>query len=163
MRIFKYGDDVNTDLIIPARYLNSSASAHLASHCMEDLDPNFASAVRPGDAILAGKNFGCGSSREHAALAIRDCGIAAVIAESFARIFYRNAINIGLRIIESPEIARETSVSDSLRIDTREGLVENLSTGKIYSVPKFPAFVRTIVERGGLMNCLDEIGGFDNA
>lgn len=159
MKVFKYGDDVNTDLIIPARYLNSSDQSHLASHCMEDVDPTFPSRVRNGDVIVGGKNFGCGSSREHAPLAIKASGVYCVIAESFARIFYRNAINIGLYIIESPEAAREIKEDDELSVDVKSGVVTDLTTAKTYTGTPFPPFIRKIVEKGGLLNCIEEFGG----
>lgn len=159
MKVFKYGNDVDTDVIIPARYLNLSDGAFLASHCMEDLDPTFVQRVQKGDFIVAGRNFGCGSSREHAPLAIKSAGIQAVIAKSFARIFYRNAINIGLYIIESPEAADEIKENDELNIDFKKGIIRDLTTGKTYTVPPFPPFIETIVEKGGLLHCIEEFGG----
>lgn len=159
MKVFKFGDDVNTDLIVPARYLNLSDPAHLAAHCMEDIDFSFASNVKPGDIIVGGKNFGCGSSREHAPLAIKSCGVFAVIAESFARIFYRNAINIGLYIIECPEAAKDISENDNVIIDVKSGIITNLTTGTSYKGTPFPPFIQNIVEKGGLLNCIDEFGG----
>ena len=159
MKVFKFGDDVNTDLIIPARYLNLSDPAHLAAHCMEDIDFSFASNVKPGDIIVGGKNFGCGSSREHAPLAIKSCGVFAVIAESFARIFYRKAINIGLYIIECPEAAKDISKNDNVIIDVKSGIITNLTTGTSYKGTPFPPFIQNIVEKGGLLNCIDEFGG----
>lgn len=159
MKVFKYGDDINTDLIIPARYLNASDPSHLAKHCMEDVDPTFSSRVGRGDVIVGGKNFGCGSSREHAPLAIKASGVYAVIAESFARIFYRNAINIGLYIIESPEAAREINENDEVTVDAESGTVKDITTGKTYQGTPFPPFIRKIVEKGGLLNCIEDFGG----
>jgi 3-isopropylmalate/(R)-2-methylmalate dehydratase small subunit len=149
--VFKYGRDVDTDVIIPARHLNSSDPATLASHCMEDLDPRFASGVRPGDFIVALENFGCGSSREHAPLAIKASGVACVIACSFARIFYRNAINIGLPIMECPEAARDAQAGDRLEADYATGLIVNATRGKRYRAQPFPPFMQGIIAAGGLM------------
>lgn len=159
MKIFKYGDDINTDLIIPARYLNVSDPALLAEHCMEDVDPTFAQKVEKGDIIIGGQNFGCGSSREHAPIAIKASGISVVIAESFARIFYRNAINIGLYIIESPDAAKDISEGDQIDVEYETGVIRNLTTGKTYQATPFPPFIRKIVEKGGLLACIDEFGG----
>lgn len=159
MKVFKYGNDVDTDVIIPARFLNLSTPEHLAAHCMEDIDPTFSQKVCPGDFIVGGWNFGCGSSREHAPLAIKASGVKAVVAKSFARIFYRNAINIGLLIIESPEAAENIKHGDELEIDLARGIVRDLTDGKEYSVPPFPPFIRTIVEKGGLLNCIEDFGG----
>jgi 3-isopropylmalate/(R)-2-methylmalate dehydratase small subunit len=131
-RTWKYGDNVDTDVIIPARYLNISTAEELAKHCMEDIDPDFVGSVRPGDIILAGENFGCGSSREHAPLAIKGAGVGCVIAASFARIFYRNAINIGLPILESPQAIRETEKGHEIEAEIEAGLICNLTTGKAY-------------------------------
>lgn len=155
-KALKYGENVNTDVIIPARYLNLSDGAHLASHCMEDLDPTFASRVRPGDVIVAGRNFGCGSSREHAPIAIKESGVVLVIAKSFARIFYRNAINIGLYIMESPEAADGIQQGDDVSVDLSEGVIFDKTTGKTYRGTPFPPFIRAIVEKGGLLNCIDD-------
>jgi 3-isopropylmalate/(R)-2-methylmalate dehydratase small subunit len=147
----RYGRDVDTDVIIPARYLNSSDPAELAKHCMEDIDAGFASLVRPGDMIVAGENFGCGSSREHAPIAIRAAGVSVVIAASFARIFYRNAINTGLPIMESPEAAAAISDGDRVEVDADTGTITDLTTGAVFSAQPFPPFVRSIIEKGGLI------------
>ena len=149
--VWKYGDDVDTDVIIPARYLNVSAPEDLARHCMEDLDPGFAGAVQPGDVIVAGENFGCGSSREHAPLAIKGAGVACVVARSFARIFYRNAINVGLPILECPEAVEETQQGDRLAADLDAGTIANSRTGRTYRVSPFPAFIKRIIQAGGLV------------
>ena len=152
--VWKYGDNVDTDAIIPARYLNVSTPEELARHCMEDIDPGFADAVQPGDIIVAGENFGCGSSREHAPLAIvgnRGSGIACVVAKSFARIFYRNAINIGLPILECPEAVEETETSDQLTVDLKAGTITNQRTGRTYQTTPFPSFIMGIIQAGGLV------------
>lgn len=159
MKIFKYGDDINTDLIIPARYLNVSDPKLLAEHCMEDEDADFAKKVKPGDIIVGGENFGCGSSREHAPIAIKASGVSVVIAKSFARIFYRNAINIGLYIIPSPEAVDGISVGDEVTVDIENGTIFNKTTGKTYHSTPFPPFIRKIVEKGGLLNCIEDFGG----
>jgi 3-isopropylmalate/(R)-2-methylmalate dehydratase small subunit len=158
-KAFKYGDNVDTDVIIPARYLNSSDPAELARHCMEDLDPGFASKVRDGDIIVAGRNFGCGSSREHAPLSIKAAGARCVVAESFARIFYRNAINIGLPILECPEAARAVSAGDRIGIDLASGTIEDFTTGKRFTAEPFPEFMRRLVEAGGLANHFGRMSG----
>ena len=150
-RAWKFGDDVDTDVIIPARYLNVSEPEELARHCMEDADPEFVRGVRPGDVIVAGKNFGCGSSREHAPLAIRACGVACVVASSFARIFYRNAFNIGLPILECPEAAERVATGDVLEIDLAAGLIRNLTQNEEYRARPVPDFMREIVAVGGLV------------
>lgn len=150
-RVWKYGDDVDTDVIIPARYLNVSTPQELARHCLEDIDPSFAGTVQPGEMIVAGENFGCGSSREHAPLAIRGSGIVCVVAKSFARIFYRNAINIGLPILECPEAVEDVEKGDQLTVDLRAGTITNLRTGRSYQVSPFPAFIMGIIEAGGLV------------
>ncbi|HTX72750.1 MAG TPA: 3-isopropylmalate dehydratase small subunit [Rectinemataceae bacterium] len=150
-KTFRYGDNVDTDVIIPARYLNSADAAELALHCMEDLDREFTARVRPGDVIVAGSNFGCGSSREHAPMAIKASGIACVVAASFARIFYRNAINIGLPILECPEAAEGVAAGDELEIELAEGRVRNLTSGKEYRAQPYPEFMRSIMEAGGLI------------
>ncbi|MCD6141551.1 3-isopropylmalate dehydratase small subunit [Candidatus Bipolaricaulota bacterium] len=150
-RAWKYGDNVDTDAIIPARYLNESSAAALARHCMEDIDPEFASAVRQGDIIVAGENFGCGSSREHAPLSIKGAGVSCVIAASFARIFYRNAINIGLPILESPQAAAETEAGHVLEVDLERGEVRNLTTGRSYRAAPYPGFMLEIIAAGGLI------------
>jgi 3-isopropylmalate/(R)-2-methylmalate dehydratase small subunit len=149
--VWKYGDNVDTDAIIPARYLNVSSAEDLARHCMEDLDTAFATSVRPGDIIVAGENFGCGSSREHAPLAIKGAGIGCVVARSYARIFYRNAINIGLPILECPEAVEGTSVGDRLTIDLIAGTIANVRTGESYHTAPFPPFIMRIIEAGGLV------------
>ncbi len=149
--VWKYGDNIDTDVIIPARYLNMSLPEELAQHCMEDIDPTFAGNVQPGDIIVAGDNFGCGSSREHAPLAIKGAGVACVVAKSFARIFYRNAINVGLPILECAEAVAETEKGDRLTIDLAAGTIANARTGKIYHTAPLPEFVMQIVAAGGLV------------
>lgn len=149
--VLKYGDNVDTDVIIPARYLNTSDHKELASHCMEDIDKTFVSRVQQGDIITAGLNFGCGSSREHAPIAIKASGVSVVIAKSFARIFYRNAINIGLAIVESPDAADGISEGDKVEADLDNGIIRNLTTGKEYAIAPFPEFIRKIIENDGLM------------
>ena len=146
-----YGDHVDTDVIIPARYLNTSDPKELAAHCMEDIDPDFLKKIKPGDMIVAGENFGCGSSREHAPLAIKTAGISCVIAKSFARIFYRNAINIGLPIVVCDGVFH---TGDALAVDLAAGCIENRTTGERYAFPPFPEFLRKIIEAGGLMNAM---------
>lgn len=141
-------------MIIPARYLNTTSHAELASHCMEDIDRDFVKKVQPGDIIAAGKNFGCGSSREHAPIAIKASGISCVIAESFARIFYRNAINIGLPIVESAEAARDIKSGDEIRIDFTAGKIENITSGKRYAIKPFPEFLQNIIDSGGLLRSI---------
>jgi 3-isopropylmalate dehydratase small subunit len=153
-KAWKYGDDVDTDVIIPARYLNTSDPAELARHCMEDLDPTYASGVAPGDFIVAGKNFGCGSSREHAPIAIRASGARAVIARSFARIFYRNAFNMGLPIFEAPQAVDEIASGDLLSVDMESGVLRNATNMKEYRVTPVPPFMRELVAAGGLLNYL---------
>jgi len=150
--VHKYGRDVDTDVIIPARYLNSSDPAELASHCMEDLDAGFTAKVKPGDIIVAGENFGCGSSREHAPLAIKTAGISVVIAKSFARIFYRNAINIGLPIMECPEAVDGVGAGDQLSVDADTGQITDKTTGEAWQAQPFPEFIKEIIEQGGLVN-----------
>lgn len=149
---WKFRDDVNTDEIIPARYLNTSDPKELALHCMEDIDPNFMEKMSPGDIIVAGRNFGCGSSREHAPVAIQAAGISCVIAESFARIFYRNAVNIGLPIMESKEGAERIREGDVIRVEPEEGKIINETTGEEYQVASFPPFMQEIIGQGGLIN-----------
>ncbi|MGM0567714.1 MAG: 3-isopropylmalate dehydratase small subunit [Elusimicrobiota bacterium] len=153
-KVFKFGNDVDTDQIIPARYLDTSDPQKLASHCMGGSDENFASKVSKGDVIVAGKNFGCGSSREHAPLSIKGCGISAVIAESFARIFFRNAVNIGLPIIEVKDF--DASPDDELMIDLKKGEIKNLNSGRKYSFQAFPVFLQDIISAGGLMEKIRE-------
>ncbi|MDE6092940.1 MAG: 3-isopropylmalate dehydratase small subunit [Ruminococcus sp.] len=154
--VIKYNDNVDTDVIIPARYLNTSDHAELASHCMEDLDKTFVTRVQQGDIITAGFNFGCGSSREHAPIAIKASGISLVIAKSFARIFYRNSINIGLAIVECPEAVDGISEGDRVEADMDNGIIRNLTTGKEYKTAPFPEFVQKIIENGGLINSIAE-------
>ncbi len=149
--VWKYGDNVDTDAIIPARYLNTSSEAELASHCMEDHDPGFAERVRPGDIIVAGTNFGCGSSREHAPVAIKAAGIGCVIAETFARIFFRNALNIGLPILECPEAARAAQAGQRLEVDLAAGLIRNLDLGREYRATAYPPFMLDLIAAGGLV------------
>jgi len=149
--VHKYGRDVDTDVIIPARYLNTSDPQELASHAMEDIDAEFVDRVQPGDIIVAHENFGCGSSREHAPVAIKHSGVSVVVAASFARIFYRNAINTGLPIVVCPEAAREAQAGDRLRVDLAAGAVENLTQGKKYDAEAFPPFMQDLIDRGGLM------------
>ncbi len=151
-RVWKYGDNIDTDVIIPARYLNTSSKEELAEHCMEDLDKTFAKEVKEGDIIVSGENFGCGSSREHAPIAIKASGISLIIAKSFARIFYRNAINIGLAILEHPYLSDETSKNDEIEYDLSTGIVKNLTTGKEYKCSEYPKEIQKIVDKGGLIN-----------
>lgn len=151
-KTWKFGDDIDTDAIIPARYLNTSDPEELAGHCLEDADPDFAKKVRPGDIIVAGKNFGCGSSREHAPLAIKAAGVGAVVALSFARIFYRNAFNIGLPIFESPQAAQRIRESDRINIDPSRGFVINLTAGEEYRATAIPFFMNDLLKAGGLIN-----------
>ena len=147
----RYGRDVDTDVIIPARYLNTSDPKELAKHCMEDIDAGFVAKVAPGDIMVAEENFGCGSSREHAPIAIKESGISVVIAASFARIFYRNAINTGLPIVVCPAAASEARSGDRLRVDLAAGTVENLTKGREYKAEAFPPFMQDLIDRGGLM------------
>ncbi len=158
MKVYKYGDNVDTDVIIPARYLNAHDDKSLAAHCMEDIDADFSSTVEPGDIIVAGNNFGCGSSREHAPLAIKASGVKCVIAPSFARIFYRNAINIGFPIMECPEAAEEIQAGDTVSVDFKTGVIVDETTGKSYQAAPFPAFVEGIIESGGLLKSLKARG-----
>lgn len=150
--VFRYGDNVDTDVIIPARYLNTSNGKELAAHCMEDIDVNFVKEVRQGDIIVADKNFGCGSSREHAPLAIKEAGISCVIARTFARIFYRNAINIGLPILECEAAADGIKKGDEVEIDFDTGVITNLTKGETYKAQPFPPFMQDIIRQGGLVN-----------
>lgn len=150
--VFKYGDNVDTDVIIPARYLNSSDGNELAKYCMEDIDKDFVKKVKKGDIIVANKNFGCGSSREHAPLAIKCAGISCVIAETFARIFYRNAINIGLPIIECSEAAKNIEAGDEVEVDFDTGIIYNHTKGTQFSGQAFPEFMQKIIKAGGLIN-----------
>ncbi|NLW12593.1 MAG: 3-isopropylmalate dehydratase small subunit [Clostridiaceae bacterium] len=150
-KVFKYGANVDTDVIIPARYLNTAEPAELAAHCMEDIDKDFVSRVEPGDMIVAGPNFGCGSSREHAPVAIKASGVSCVIAPSFARIFYRNAINMGLAIMECPEAVEAISDGDKLEVDFDTGVIFNETTGKRFQAEPFPEFIKKIIESDGLV------------
>ena len=149
--VFKYGDNVDTDVIIPARYLNATKGEELAKHCMEDIDREFVNKVQPGDIIVAEKNFGCGSSREHAPLAIKCAGVSCVIAETFARIFYRNSINIGLPIIECPQAAKPISAGDKVEVDFDSGVITNITRGEVYKGQSFPPFMQDIIQAGGLV------------
>lgn len=153
-RVWRYGDNVDTDVIIPARYLNSAEPAELAEHCMEDIDPTFAGNVQNGDIIVAARNFGCGSSREHAPVAIKASGIACVVAASFARIFYRNAINIGLPLVELGDQVNEIAAEHELRIDLAAGVLENKTTGARFAIQPLPGFIRDIATAGGLIEHL---------
>jgi len=150
-KVFKYGANVDTDAIIPARYLNVSDPALLAEHCMEDIDLDFVKKVRPGDIIVADTNFGCGSSREHAPLAIKASGVSCVIAKSFARIFFRNAINIGLPLLESPEAVDNTNAGDELEIDLEKGQIRNITSGKTFTSKPYPDFMSELIAAGGLV------------
>ncbi len=150
-KAFRYGRDIDTDVIIPARYLNTSDPAELAKHCMEDLDTTFVERVNAGDIIVAEENFGCGSSREHAPIAIKEAGIDVVIAKSFARIFYRNAINTGLAIMECPEAVDAISEGDTVKVDTQTGTIEDVTTGQTFQAQPFPPFIAEIIEAGGLV------------
>lgn len=154
--VHKYGDNVDTDVIIPARYLITSDPKELASKCMIDIDEDFVNRVKPGDIMVANKNFGCGSSREHAPIAIKASGISCIIAETFARIFYRNSINIGLPIIECPEAAREIKANDEVEVDFDTGIISNITSGKKYQGQAFPEFMQDIIKAGGLINNINE-------
>lgn len=149
-KVFKYADNVDTDVIIPARYLNTPDMKELAKHCMEDIDPAFATSVKPGDIIVAGKNFGCGSSREHAPASIKAAGVSCVIAATFARIFYRNALNIGLPILECPEAAAAIAAGDEVAVDLDKGEITNLTTGAKFAAEPFPPFMISLINAGGL-------------
>jgi 3-isopropylmalate/(R)-2-methylmalate dehydratase small subunit len=153
-KVFKYGSDVDTDVIIPARYLNTTSESELASHCMEDIDTNFVKNVKAGDIIVAEDNFGCGSSREHAPIAIKASGVSIVIANSFARIFYRNSINIGLPILECPEAVKNIKSGDEVKVDLSSGTITNLSIGKEFKAQPFPEFIQQIITDGGLLKNL---------
>ena len=150
----KYGDNVDTDVIIPARYLNTIDKKELASHCMEDIDKDFVNKVSPGDIMIAGNNFGCGSSREHAPIAIKESGISLVIAKSFARIFYRNSINIGLAILECPEASENIKEGDKIEADLDNGVIYNLTTGESFKTNPFPEFIQKIITNGGLVESI---------
>lgn len=154
-RVFKYGDNVDTDVIIPARYLNATKGEELAKHCMEDIDKDFVNKVQKGDIIVANKNFGCGSSREHAPLAIKCAGVSCVIAETFARIFYRNAINIGLPIIECPEAAKAIESGHEVEVDFDSGVIADKTTGESFTGQAFPPFMQKIITAGGLVNYIN--------
>jgi len=155
--VFKYPDNVDTDVIIPARYLNTANAQELAKHCMEDIDAGFVNRVHPGDIMVAGWNFGCGSSREHAPLVIKTCGTGCVIAKSFARIFYRNAINIGLPILECEAAAEEIQDGDQVSVDFDTGIITDVTTGKTYQAEPFPEFIQNIIKKGGLLASLKEM------
>ena len=152
--VFKYGDNIDTDVIIPARYLNTTDPAELASHCMGDLDSGFKKKLEASKIIVAGRNFGCGSSREHAPIAIKASGVSCVIAKTFARIFYRNSINIGLAILECPEASDRIRAGDEVAVDFDTGLIENLTRGERYQAEPFPPFIKEIINHNGLMNAL---------
>lgn len=154
--VFKYGDNVDTDVIIPARHLNIADEKELATHCMEDIDKDFVNNVKPGDIMVATKNFGCGSSREHAPLVIKVSGISCIIASSFARIFYRNSINIGMPILECEEAANAIENGEEVQVDFDTGIITNLSTNKTYQARPFPPFIQNIISAGGLLNSLKE-------
>lgn len=153
--VHKFGDNVDTDVIIPARYLNKSDDAWLASHCMEDIDKDFVNKVQKGDIMVAEANFGCGSSREHAPIAIKASGISCVIASTFARIFYRNAINIGLAILECDEAAKDIKEGDTVEIDFETGVITNCTSGRTYQAQPFPPFIQDIISKGGLLKSLN--------
>ena len=155
--VFKYPDNVDTDVIIPARYLNTADAKELAKHCMEDIDAGFVKKVHPGDILVAGWNFGCGSSREHAPLVIKTCGTGCVIAKSFARIFYRNAINIGLPILECEAAAEEIQNGDQVSVDFDTGVITDITTGRTYQAEPFPEFIQNIIKKGGLLASLKEM------
>ena len=157
-KVFKYGDNVDTDVIIPARHLNITDRTELASHAMEDIDPDFVRLAENGDIIVAGHNFGCGSSREHAPLVLKECGISLIIARSFARIFYRNAINIGLPIVECDEAANDIAAGDIVKADLENGEIQNLTSGKVYKTEPLPGFVMDIAAAGGLVEYLKDGG-----
>ena len=154
--VFKYGDNVDTDVIIPARYLNSSDPAELATHCMEDIDKEFVNRVNKGDIIVAAKNFGCGSSREHAPIAIKAAGVSCVIAETFARIFYRNAINIGLPIVECKEAAEEIEAGDEVEVNFDTGVITDVTKNTTYKGQAFPEFMQKIIAAEGLVNYINQ-------
>ncbi len=155
-KVWKFGDHVDTDVIIPARYLNSTDPKELASHCMEDIDESFAGGVKEGDIMVGGWNFGCGSSREHAPIAIQASGVSCVIAASFARIFYRNSINIGFPILECPEASAAINAGDIISVDTKTGVIIDETTGESFQAKPFPEFIENIIDRGGLLPYLKE-------
>ncbi len=154
--VWRYGDNIDTDFIYPARFLNITEPSGMAAHCMGDLDPDFQNKIAKGDIVVAGRNFGCGSSREHAPVSIKESGISCVVAESFARIFYRNAINIGLPLLEIGEQAQRIQEGDVLRLDLESGMIENCTRGEQYTAPPLPAFIQKIVSAGGLANYVRE-------
>ena len=154
--VFKYGDNVDTDVIIPARYLNATQGDELAKHCMEDIDKEFVNQVQKGDIIVANKNFGCGSSREHAPLAIKCAGVSCVIAETFARIFYRNSINIGLPILECPAASAAIQAGDKVKVDFDTGIITDETTGETFKAQPFPPFIQNIISAGGLMKAIQK-------
>ncbi|WP_418587606.1 3-isopropylmalate dehydratase small subunit [Gemmiger sp.] len=154
--VFKYGDNIDTDVIIPARYLNTQSAAELASHCMEDIDKSFVARVKAGDIMVGGENFGCGSSREHAPVAIKASGISCVIAKSFARIFYRNSINIGLPIMECPEAVDAIEAGDTVQVDFNTGVITDETNGKVFHAEPFPPFIQNIISAGGLMKAIQK-------
>ena len=151
-KVFKFGDDINTDVIIPARYLNDPSLENMAKHCMEDIDPEFPKVDHTGDIMVGGWNFGCGSSREHAPVSIKACGVSCVIAASFARIFYRNAINIGFPILECPEAAEAINAGDTVSVDFETGVIKDETTGDEFKAAAFPPFIQNIIKAGGLIN-----------
>ncbi len=153
-KVFKFGDDIDTDIIVPATYLSTFDPKELAKHCMEYTNPEFYKEVKEGDIVVAGKNFGCGSSREHAPIAIKGCGVSIVIAKSFARIFYRNALNIGLYILECPEAVDGINAGDEVSVNVDTGVITNLTSGKTYQAHPFPKFIQNIIECGGLINAI---------
>ena len=154
--VFKYGDNIDTDVIIPARYLNTQSAAELASHCMEDIDKTFVTRVKAGNIMVGGENFGCGSSREHAPVAIKASGISCVIAKSFARIFYRNSINIGLPIMECPEAVDAIEAGDTVQVDFDTGVITDETNGKVFHAEPFPPFIQNIISAGGLMKAIQK-------
>jgi len=155
-RVHKFGDNIDTDAIIPARYLNTASHEELAKHCMEDADADFINKMKKGDIVVATKNFGCGSSREHAPIALKACGISCVIAASFARIFYRNSINIGFPILECPEAAEDINNGDEASVDFDSGRITNITSGKTYQAQPFPEFIKNIITSGGLLNSIQD-------
>ena len=155
-RVHKYGSNIDTDVIIPARYLNTANHKELASHCMEDIDKEFVNKVQTGDIMVADKNFGCGSSREHAPIAIKESGISCVIASTFARIFYRNALNIGLAILECDAASKDIKDGDEVAVDFTTGIIKNLTNGNEYQAEPFPEFIQNIIEKGGLLNSISD-------
>lgn len=155
-KAYKFGDDIDTDVIVPATYLSTFDAKELAKHCMEYTNPEFYSQVKEGDIMVAGKNFGCGSSREHAPIAIKGCGVSIVIAKSFARIFYRNALNIGLYILECPQAVDDINQGDEVSVDVDTGVITNITANKTYQAQPFPKFIQNIIECGGLINAIKE-------